>query len=78
MLRKWTCAGTGLCLAALLVTASVARAEDARTVRPFNGVDLKGWRGGLTSAAHTQADIDFTLEAWRRSLRDLKEEGLLR
>src|SRR5262249_38688961 len=32
-----------------------------------NGVDLKGWRGGLTSAAHTQADVDFTLDAWRKS-----------
>jgi len=44
MLRKWTCAGTGLCLAALLVTASVTRGADAREVRPFNGVDLKGWK----------------------------------
>ena len=43
-----------------------------------NGVDLKGWRGGLVSAAHTQADIDLTLEAWRKSLRALKEEGDLR
>src|SRR5262249_40483593 len=39
-----------------------------------NGVDLKGWRGGLTSAAHTQADIDFTLDAWRHSLRALRGE----
>src|SRR6266540_1501007 len=44
MVRTWTCAGTGLWLAALLVTASVTRAEDARAVRPFNGVDLKGWK----------------------------------
>ena len=43
-----------------------------------HGVDLKGWRGGLTSAAHTQADVDFTLDAWRRSLRDLQDEGLLK
>jgi glutamate-1-semialdehyde 2,1-aminomutase len=42
-----------------------------------NGVDLKGWRGGLVSAAHTQADVDLTLDAWRRSLRALKEEGEL-
>ena len=40
-----------------------------------NGVDLKGWRGGLLSTAHTQADLDFTLDAWRKSLRALKEEG---
>jgi glutamate-1-semialdehyde 2,1-aminomutase len=42
-----------------------------------NGVDLKGWRGGIVSAAHTQADVDLTLEAWRRSLRALRDEGEL-
>ena len=40
-----------------------------------NGVDLKGWRGGIVSAVHTQADVELTLEAWRKSLRALKEEG---
>lgn len=40
-----------------------------------HGIDLKSWRGGIVSSAHTQADIDSTLEAWRRSLRALKEEG---
>jgi len=42
-----------------------------------NGVDLKGWRGGIVSAVHTQADVELTLEAWRKSLRALKEEGEL-
>ena len=42
-----------------------------------HGVDLKGWRGGLLSAAHTQADVDFTLDAWRKSLRAMREEGAL-
>ena len=42
-----------------------------------NGVDLKGWRGGIVSAAHTVADVEFTLEAWRRSLRALRDEGEL-
>jgi glutamate-1-semialdehyde 2,1-aminomutase len=42
-----------------------------------HGVDLKGWRGGIVSAAHTQADVDVTVEAWRESLRDMKAEGLL-
>jgi glutamate-1-semialdehyde 2,1-aminomutase len=42
-----------------------------------NGVDLKGWRGGLVSAAHTQADVEWTLDGWRRSLRALKDEGEL-
>jgi glutamate-1-semialdehyde 2,1-aminomutase len=40
-----------------------------------HGIDLKSWRGGIVSSAHTQADIDLTLEAWQRSLRALKEEG---
>jgi glutamate-1-semialdehyde 2,1-aminomutase len=39
------------------------------------GIDLKSWRGGIVSAAHTQADVDLTLQAWQRSLRALKEEG---
>ena len=39
------------------------------------GIDLKGWRGGIVSAAHTQADVDLTLEAWQKSLRALKQEG---
>jgi glutamate-1-semialdehyde 2,1-aminomutase len=42
-----------------------------------NGVDLKGFRGGILSAAHTQADIEFTIEAWRKSLRMVKEEESL-
>lgn len=42
-----------------------------------NGVDLKGSRGGLVSAAHTQDDIELTLNAWRESLRALKSEGEL-
>ena len=28
-----------------------------------NGVDLKGWRGGLVSSAHTAEDIEWTLDA---------------
>jgi len=40
-----------------------------------HGIDLKSWRGGIVSSAHTQADIDLTLEAWQRSLLALKEEG---
>ena len=42
-----------------------------------NGVDPKGWRGGFLSTAHTQADVAFTLEAWRRTVRALQEEGEL-
>ena len=42
-----------------------------------NGVDLKGWRGGIVSAAHTEEDVELTLDAWRKSLRAMKEEGAL-
>ena len=42
-----------------------------------NGVDLKGWRGGIVSAAHTEEDVELTLDAWRKSLRALKDEGAL-
>jgi glutamate-1-semialdehyde 2,1-aminomutase len=40
-----------------------------------NGVDLKGWRGGLVSAAHNKRDVEWTLDAWRKSLRALRDEG---
>ncbi len=39
------------------------------------GIDLKGWRGGIVSAAHTDADLDWTLDAWRKTLHALKAEG---
>jgi glutamate-1-semialdehyde 2,1-aminomutase len=42
-----------------------------------NGVDLKGTRGGIVSAAHTEADVELTLHAWRKALRALREEGEL-
>ena len=37
----------------------------------INGVDLAGWPGGLVSAAHSQADIEETIEAFSRSLESL-------
>ncbi len=43
----------------------------------INGVDPKSWRGGLVSAAHTSDDIQFTVDAWRKTLRALKAEGEL-
>ncbi|HYC48589.1 MAG TPA: aminotransferase class III-fold pyridoxal phosphate-dependent enzyme [Burkholderiales bacterium] len=42
-----------------------------------NGVDLKGFRGGIVSAVHGDADIEWTADAWRKSLRALREEGEL-
>ena len=43
----------------------------------INGVDPKSWRGGLVSAAHTAEDIAYTVEAWRKTLRALRDEGEL-
>ncbi|MCI3953547.1 MAG: aspartate aminotransferase family protein [Burkholderiales bacterium] len=42
-----------------------------------NGVDLKGWRGGLVSSAHSAEDVEWTVDAWRKSLRALRDEGEL-
>jgi len=39
-----------------------------------HGVDLSAWPGGPCSAAHDGADLDQTLHALRRSIRDLREE----
>jgi glutamate-1-semialdehyde 2,1-aminomutase len=41
----------------------------------IHGVDPKSWRGGLVSAAHTPEDIQFTVEAWRKTLRAMRDEG---
>jgi len=43
----------------------------------INGVDPKSWRGGLVSAAHTVEDVRLTVDAWRNTLRALREEGEL-
>lgn len=43
----------------------------------IHGVDLKGWRGGFVSAVHDDADIERTIDAWRKTLRMLKDEGEL-
>ncbi len=40
------------------------------------GVDLMG-SGGMVSAVHTSEDVAFTLEAFERGLRALKEDGLV-
>ncbi len=43
-----------------------------------NGVDIMPWPGGTVSAAHGADEVDRTLEAFRRSLRMLKDEGEIR
>jgi glutamate-1-semialdehyde 2,1-aminomutase len=48
-----------------------------RVAMLLHGVDLLGWRGGVVSAAHTRAEVDQTVEAWRASLRLMRDEGEL-
>jgi glutamate-1-semialdehyde 2,1-aminomutase len=48
--------------------------DKMRLAMLVNGVDLKGWRGGIVSAAHTDADVELTVSAWRKSLRMLRAE----
>ncbi len=41
-----------------------------------HGVHLFSWPGGPTSAVHTAEDLDRTVEAFRNTLRLMKEQGL--
>ena len=65
--------------------ASAFKADPRRTMLAklylalvVHGVDPKGPRGAILSATHGPAEIAEATEAWRRSLRMLKEEGELR
>ncbi|MDA1310903.1 MAG: aminotransferase class III-fold pyridoxal phosphate-dependent enzyme [Proteobacteria bacterium] len=46
-----------------------------RLATAVNGVDLSSAPGGLTSAMHTQEDLDLTAEAFREAIRMLKRDG---
>jgi glutamate-1-semialdehyde 2,1-aminomutase len=43
-----------------------------------HGADIMPWPGGTVSAAHGPAELDRTLEAFRRSVRMLRDEGEIR
>lgn len=51
------------------------RINKLRLAMLVNGVELFAWPGGPTSAVHTEDDLELTVEAFRRSLRMLKEDG---
>ena len=40
------------------------------------GVDLMG-AGGMVSFAHSEADVDHTVEAFRKTISSMKAESLL-
>jgi len=61
-----------------LAAATAGRKVEMLKVAMFNeGVDMFGGIGFLTSAAHTEHQIDFTVEAFERSVVSLREEGYL-
>jgi glutamate-1-semialdehyde 2,1-aminomutase len=39
------------------------------------GVDINGWPGGMTSAVSSDDDFDQTIDAFKRTIRDMKDEG---
>jgi glutamate-1-semialdehyde 2,1-aminomutase len=40
------------------------------------GIDLMG-SGGMVSAVHSEEDVDRTVEAFARTVRQMKVEGVL-
>ena len=46
-----------------------------RVAMRLDGVDIAPWPGGPASAAHTDADLDRTVGAFRSAVRMLKAEG---
>jgi glutamate-1-semialdehyde 2,1-aminomutase len=53
-------------------------ATKLRLAMRVNGVDLQGWPGGPVSAVHGGADFGRTLDAFRDTVRMLKDEGEIR
>lgn len=54
---------------------SPALAYKVRTGFLLHGVDVVAWPGGLVSAAHSDQDVDRTVEAFERTLEMLLAEG---
>jgi glutamate-1-semialdehyde 2,1-aminomutase len=46
-----------------------------RLAMMVNGVDLSGSPGGLASATHAEPELDDTVNALRKTVRMLKQEG---
>jgi glutamate-1-semialdehyde 2,1-aminomutase len=77
--------GSGAKSRELLRTADAATLKSipARVVSAFQknlqirGVDLLSYTGGLTSSAHTEADVDQTLGAFRETMQVLIDENIV-
>lgn len=48
-----------------------------QTAMLIHGVHIMPWPGGPTSAAHNQADLDWTIQAFRDSIRMLKSADII-
>ena len=51
--------------------------EKLRLAMLIHGVDIAGWPGGTISTAHSEADLDQTVDAFRESLRMLRQEDMI-
>jgi glutamate-1-semialdehyde 2,1-aminomutase len=58
-------------------TVPAELAQKIRLGMLVHGVDLPGWPGGMTSAAHSTDDVERTVEAFRATLDALGDEGAL-
>jgi glutamate-1-semialdehyde 2,1-aminomutase len=56
-------------------SSSSSVAKKLRVGMLAHGVDMLGWPGGPTSAAHDDDDLERTVDAFRATLRVMKEEG---
>ena len=58
-------------------TMPVEKTRALRRAMLVNGVDMMGGRAFLTSSAHDEQTVDRTVEAFSRSLNDLRDEGAI-
>lgn len=66
----------GKCGPQVLKRASKRLATRLRVAMLVNGVDLFGWPGGPTSAVHGDDELRQTTQAFRASLRALRDESV--
>ena len=61
--------------AALTGKSQAGLVHKFRLAMMTGGVDFSGSPGGITSATHGEAELEDTLNALRKSIRMLKQEG---
>ncbi len=68
---------SGYGLAVMKRSSSGAMIEKLRLALLLNGVDVSSKGGGSLSAAHSEADVDATVEAFRKAVGMIRDEGEL-